>query len=304
MRVAALDFGTNTFLLLIADVEGGHVRYVHHDEARVVRLGQGVHESRRFHPDALQRADQCLRDFASVIQRANVDKVLACATSAARDVSNGTELSQIADKYGIPIEVISGEREAELTFLGTVDQGLSRPSVIVDVGGGSTEYILGDGTGIKARASLDIGSVRLTESFITRHPIPTAELQRMSDAITDKLSGLEKMLKTIGNVELLAVAGTPTTLAAMDLGIGFDASRIDGAALSLEKLQGWVSQLASMTIEERRQISGMEPQRADVIVAGTMILMRSCEYFQAQKMTVSTKGLRYGIARSLESRGE
>src|SRR5690606_4379765 len=146
-----------------------------HDEARVVRLGQDVNQTRRFHPDALARANECLKDYSSIIRSYGVERVLGCATSAARDVENREALLKIGAENDIPIKISSGEREAELTFLGTIPDEMTTPIQIIDIGGGSTEFVLGDKSGIISRMSLDIGSVRLTEKFISRHPIPADE---------------------------------------------------------------------------------------------------------------------------------
>ncbi|HVK62521.1 MAG TPA: Ppx/GppA phosphatase family protein [Bdellovibrionales bacterium] len=298
MRVAALDFGTNTFLLLIADVVAGEIQKVLHDEVRVVRLGQGVHENRRFHQEALARANDCLKDFSKTIQSLGAEKVLACATSAARDVSNAQDLIDMAAGYGIPMEVISGDREAELTFKGTID-GRSGPVAIVDVGGGSTEFILGDGKGIRARQSVDVGSVRLTELFITKHPIPSDQLSKMNDYIQNKMSEASTLLDSAKVERVVAVAGTPTTLAAVDQGLEFESNRVDGYRLSRERLEYWTQKLAEMTVEERQKLAGMEPKRADVIVAGSSVLVAAAKALKAKEFVVSVRGLRYGVARTL-----
>ncbi len=302
MRVAALDLGTNTFLLLIADIRksanGDIVETVIKDEVRIVRLGQDVHQSRRFHSAALARAEQTFTEFSKLIKDNKCDKVLACATSAARDVENGNELIELAKKYDVPVEIVSGEREAELTFRGTVDQ-LVEPVFIIDVGGGSTEFILGDQNGIRRRESVDIGSVRLTELFITKHPVPENELKSMHDYIAQRLRGLKERFVTTNVQRVIAVAGTPTTLACMDQGLAFESDRVQGHRLTNQNLEKWLSRLAQMTIDERKALAGMEPKRADVIVAGTMTLLMSSQAVGADQLEVSTRGLRYGVAREL-----
>lgn len=300
MRVAALDLGTNTFLLLIADVVNGRIEKVLHDEVRVVRLGQGVHEHRKLHPDALARAKECFQHFASVIARHDISRTLACATSAARDVENADELISLAKKNGIPLRVISGEQEAELTFAGTIRDAQEGSIMIVDVGGGSTEYILGDKNGIRARKSIDIGSVRLTELFVSAHPIVASEMAAMTDYIRERLQVARRHVPPEPTARMVAVAGTPTTLAAVDQGRPFDYQHVDGYVLTQAKLAGWVERLAKMTVAERQALSGMDPKRADVIVAGSLILKASLEAYAAQEMEVSVRGLRYGIALAME----
>jgi exopolyphosphatase/guanosine-5'-triphosphate,3'-diphosphate pyrophosphatase len=298
VRVAALDFGTNTCLLLIADVnKQGIIENVVHDEAHVVRLGQGVAKTKKFHPEALQRAEHTLREFARTINASKVDRTLACATSASRDVTNKQELIDLAAKYKIPVEIISGEEEAELTFQGTIDDHASAPVAIIDVGGGSTEFILGDANGIQSRMSLDIGSVRLTEKYLTQHPVKPEELAKVKQHIAEELAKLT--VKVPRGTKVVAVAGTPTTLAAMDQGYAFDSKRVQGHPLTNERLKYWLDRLADMGVQERRAITGMDSKRADVIVAGAMILLMSAEALGATQLEVSVKGLRYGVAKML-----
>jgi exopolyphosphatase/guanosine-5'-triphosphate,3'-diphosphate pyrophosphatase len=296
MRVAAIDLGTNTLLCLIADVRNQKIEKVISDKVQVVRLGQGVHENRKFHPEALARADKCLKEFSEEISKHKVDKIVACATSAARDVKNAHELIEIGQKYGINIEIISGEREAECTFWGTVGRDVKGSVGIIDVGGGSTEFMVGDAKGIAKKVSVDVGSVRLTELFISKHPVPAPELQKVRSYINDKLKIIETNFSGLKFQKVIAVAGTPTTIAAIDMGKPFDAKSVHGYKLSLAKLDDWTQRLAQMTVEERQKISGMDPKRADVIVAGAAVLSEGCKALKTNELEVSIQGLRYGIA--------
>ncbi len=304
MKVAALDLGTNTFLLLVAEVESGRVVRVYHDEARVVRLGQDVDRSRRFHPEALARAKECLKDYSAIIRSQGVESVLGCATSAARDVENRQDLIQIGADCGIPIEVISGEREAELTFVGSLPDDVAGLVQVIDIGGGSMEIVLGDKSGLFTRRSFNIGSVRLTEKFVSRHPIPPHELEKMREFAREELENLGPMYASAQvdppGLRTIAVAGTATTLAAIDQGLAFESERVHGHRLTLEKLESWIERMAAMTVEERQRLAGMEPKRADVIVAGAVILKEAGLKMGARELEVSVRGLRYGIARSME----
>lgn len=310
MRVAAIDIGTNTILLLVAEVESDHRKgtTVLHDEARVIRLGQDVAATQRFHPDALARAEACLADYAAVIARFKPDRVLACATSAARDVSNGHELSAICARHNIALEVISGAREAELTFRGTVRPAQNDPVLVVDVGGGSTEFIYGANQTIQARQSLDIGAVRLTEMLVTGHPVAAPEMAALRNYVDQQLNSLllassnqSKQIFPKSMASLTAVAGTPTTLAALDLGETFNADHVEGYKFSAQRLGEWVDRLAKLSVAGRQSLIGMEPKRADVIVAGAVILERAMRAFESAEMVVSARGLRYGIAYELAS---
>lgn len=297
MRIATLDLGTNTFLCLVADVEGGEVRRVLSDQARVVRLGQGVDKNRELHPEALARADACLREFAVEIGRhPGVERIIACATSAARDAKNGEELLRIGRKHGFDIEIISGEREAEATYWGAIGGQIDEPVGIIDVGGGSTEFIVGDSSGIRSRLSVDVGSVRLTETFVTTHPIPPSELLAMSDHLKSRLASVKGRIDSGTVGRFIAVAGTPTTVAAIDMAKPFDPHAVHGYRLSVSRLELWLERLAAMTVGEREGLPGMEPKRADVIIAGIMILHHAAMAVGATSLEVSVRGLRYGLA--------
>lgn len=309
LRVAGLDLGTNTCLVLIADVtvldHGIDSFSVLRDEVRVVRLGQGVNTTRALHPEALARAEETFREFSAYIRDAGCERVLAVATSAARDATNGQSLIDLGAKYGIPVEIISGEKEAELTFAGAIEPSWSGLTSIIDVGGGSTEIIFGDQNGIRLRFSADVGSVRLTERFVTAHPISSQEIETLRQTVRASLeTGLERAIKApltrerlLSQVsQVVGVAGTPTTLAAVDLGRRFESERVHGHVFSKSGLDAWIVKLAAMTVEERQKLAGMEPKRADVIVAGAICVSEAMGILGASSLKVSVRGLRFGVA--------
>lgn len=315
MRVAGLDLGTNTCLCLIADAElsGSEIISfkVVRDEVRVVRLGQGVHASRELHPEALARAEETFYEFSRYIKEARCDQVLAVATSAARDVKNGQSLIELGAKYGIPIEIISGEKEAELTFAGAIEPSWTGTTAVIDVGGGSTEIIVGNQDGILARVSADVGSIRLSELCVTKHPIPENELGdiklKVRDALTAAKAKLDaalavKVSKDIKIDRVIGVAGTPTTLAAIDLGQAFETDLVHDHILTLPRLEEWTAKLAKMSVAERRNLAGMEPKRADVIVAGAICVTEAMRAIPTDALQVSVRGLRYGVAKWCASR--
>lgn len=294
MRVAALDLGSNTSLLLIAEVENGVIRDVLLDETTITKLGQGVHANRRFHPDALTRMCECLGRYGQLIREYDCEKTIAVATSAARDVSNGHELIDMAAAVEIPVHIIEGTREAELTFRGALsDRSETQGLAVIDVGGGSTEIIQAEHGKILGQ-SIDVGSVRLTEMFVTSHPIQKKELTATEEYVRQQFAHLK--LRPMDIREVVAVAGTPTTLAGLAQQIPFDEKKINGYALSLSQIEEWISRLAKMTIEEREQLPGMQPKRSDVIVAGSMILAGALRALRQDRLTVSTRGVRYGVA--------
>lgn len=303
MKVAALDLGSNTFLLLVADVAGGKVTQVYRDEIRVTRLGQEVHKNRRFHPDALVRAEECLSQYAEIIKTEKVDKVIAMATSAARDVSNGQELFAIGKKYGIPIEIIPGSREAEITFRGsTFDEANATGLAVIDVGGGSTEVIGQITAGEITGASVDLGSVRLTELFVKSHPVSQGDLADLEKYVAEKFAEAKKSFPIRQVKDVLAVAGTPTTLAAVIQGKPYSQEVVQGFRIQVTTMREWLKKLASMTVAERQALPGMDPKRADVIVAGLVILIYATEMLGLDSIKVSDRGVRYGVALLSEER--
>jgi exopolyphosphatase / guanosine-5'-triphosphate,3'-diphosphate pyrophosphatase len=266
------------------------------DEATVTKLGQGVHGTRRFHSDAMARMEICFKEYSQLIKRENCQKVVAVATSAARDVSNGVELLELGKQFDIPIQIISGEREAELTFKGAIfDQGKGDGIAVVDVGGGSTEIILPSGGSLKS-VSVDVGSVRLTELYVTSHPTPSEQLLKVEAHIRNAFAAAEVPVDKIK--EVVAVAGTPTTLAAVDQAKAFSEKLVHGYGLSLSKIEQWIDRLGRMSVGQREQLPGMQPKRSDVIVTGSQILAGALRAMKQSKVLVSTKGLRYGVALS------
>ncbi|MGZ3768394.1 MAG: Ppx/GppA phosphatase family protein [Bdellovibrio sp.] len=296
MKVAALDLGTNTFLCLIAEGTKSGITKVHKDLVQVVRLGQDIDKTGEFHPEALKRARQCLTEFKKEIDAQKVDAVLAMATSAARDARNGSELFKIGEELNIPIQIIPGEDEARITYQGATLglTNLAETSLVIDVGGGSTELIYGKGENIYFAESLNIGGVRLTEKFISAQPVVEKEKTTLNSYIQEQLHNILLKLKdkTVGQV--IAVAGTPTSLVAIEIG-GFDEKKVDGYFLKKERLAYWVNEFANTTVEEKKVKYNLGG-RADIIFAGASILLAVIESLNLPGIIVSTKGVRYGVA--------
>lgn len=303
MKIAALDLGSNTFLCLIAEVNKNGVSQIYSDTVEVVRLGQGLANAKKFHPEALLRADSCLKKFKGLIDKHMPEKVLAMATSAARDATNQHELFALCEKYNIPLEIIPGESEAAITYQGAVS-GLAAADknfMVLDIGGGSTEFIFGrDKTLIKG-ASYNIGCVRLTEKFVTRQPTPAAEVQQIIEAVDPEIENAKAMMPEHFKLDqIIAVAGTPTSLAAAELGF-FDTEKIDGYRLSSSKLESWRDILGKSSIKEKIEL-GIPSGRADVILVGVIILLRTLVRFNLDEINVSTRGVRYGVALEMHHR--
>lgn len=303
MRVAALDLGSNTFLCLIADIsEDGNLSVVL-DKSEVVRLGQGVDKSGEFHPDALQRARACLSEFKKLIEVHKAERVLAAATSAARDAKNGHELFRIGKGLNIPIEIIPGDDEARISFQGaTLGLVKNHRRMIIDIGGGSTELIVGKNNTIEEKISFDIGGVRLTEKFVQAQPVSESDKKQLAEYIRLVTKKYLENLQHLQIEEVIAVAGTPTSIAAIELG-GFDPGKIDSFEFPLARLDYWKDVFAKTTVEEKKtryQLGG----RADIIYAGTTILSEILHALKKNSFRVSTKGVRYGVALEIFKRSQ
>ncbi|MBK8202378.1 MAG: Ppx/GppA family phosphatase [Bdellovibrionales bacterium] len=253
--------------------------------------------SARFAPEALKRAEDCLREYALKIAQFGPDVVKAVATSAAREANNKEDFIAIGAKYGIPIEIISGTEEAKLSFFGGTSDFIQMGNCrVIDVGGGSTEFILGSKGGIQASRSLDLGCVRLTERFISGHPVFGQELRTLRTFVQSQLDHLPHDICT-GSGPVIAVSGTPTTLASVILGEKeFNAKSIHGFKLKLAIMEEWCERIMAMTLTEISSLPGMEPQRADVILAGLLILIESSKILDVEELIVSARGVRYGAA--------
>ena len=301
MRVAALDLGTNTFLCLIADVDKGQLQKVVADETELVRLGQGVDATGELHSEALVRAEKAFARYAQLIAEHKVEKVAAVATSAARDAKNRDQFFALTEKYKIPVEIISGDKEAELTFRGAVDMSEAHGTAVVDVGGGSTELVLGTiGADKKLNLkghSYQIGSVRLVEKLSLLPPFEPIKIFEGLKFCKELFAKVKFDKKLVHQVR--AVAGTPTTLAAMDLGIPFDAAKVENFQFSSPKLVSWVQKLSKMQPQEIADKYGIELKRADVLPAGIIVLTAAIEHLGQHECFVSTRGVRYGLAQHL-----
>lgn len=297
MKVAAIDMGTNTFLCLIAEKSQEQIT-VKKDLYRVVRLGEGVAQNKHFTPQALARAKECLEWFCQEIQAEGVNKVLAAATAAARDVDNSGEIRHICQALNIPLEIIEGTREAELTYRGACYDLSPQPKsrLVIDIGGGSTEIITGKGKDIERTTSLNLGGVKLTDLCSLTYPVAPENAQAAQRYI-DKVLDEAAWLWNQDFEEVVAVSGTPTSLAALELG-GFDADRVQGYQLSLQTILNWKQTFARSSLEEVRDRYQLG-KSSDIIYAGTSILQNILERLGNSSLTVSTKGVRYGVALQL-----
>ncbi|HVU00248.1 MAG TPA: Ppx/GppA phosphatase family protein [Polyangiaceae bacterium] len=294
-RVAAIDVGTNTVLLLVAEGSAASPRAVV-ERATITRLGQDVDRTGRLAEDAMSRTLAALSEYAGEIRRLGVSHVDAVCTSAARDADNGREfLERASDVLGTAPRIASGEEEARLTFAGALTDLPVSAATVFDVGGGSTEIIVGnEASEILHATSLDVGSVRLTERCVRSDPPTTADLDEVRRAVEAALSAVSFRPTT----PLVGVAGTITTFAAIERRLSvYDSSLVHGARLSRSSLAGMTADLAKRPLAERRSVTGLPPARADVIVAGGVLAVAVLDWAGATEIVVSDKGVRWGLAR-------
>lgn len=294
-KVASIDIGTNTILLLIAEAGRGGLKTLY-DTETIVRLGEGVHKTGILSESAMERGFQTLKEYLRRCHEMNVQKILAVGTSALREAkNNGFFLQKVKEEFGLDIEVISGEEEARLSFLAVVKDlhPLPKNLLVVDVGGGSTELIFGKGDEIIEWKSLPLGIVRLTERFLLSDPVKDEEYRAMVGEIQRQLSGCPVPEYPPA---MVSIGGTGTALASVEQGLDqFIAERIHRFVLTREALKDQLSLYCSKTIAERKKIKGLPPSRADVILTGGTILHLIMERFDCSSLMVSAHGVRYGL---------
>ena len=297
-RVAAIDLGTNSTRLLVADIEDGRISDVER-ETRITRLGEGVDERRLLLPVPIARVRNVLSEFRRTIESFAAERALAVATSAMRDAENGEAfLGEIEWSYGFATRLLSGHDEAMMMFRGvTSERGVQQGTVIIDVGGGSTELVAGGPDGVRWHDSLDIGSVRLTERFLGSDPPTSEELDACATAVLELLA--ERVPDAIRKDTRAAVgvAGTITSLAALALGLEeYDRDRVHGFELGADALEEQLERLASVPVEERKQMRPLDPERAPVIVGGALIAREALSFFGLHVLESSERDILDGAA--------
>jgi exopolyphosphatase / guanosine-5'-triphosphate,3'-diphosphate pyrophosphatase len=288
MRVAAIDLGTNTTRLLVADVNAERVEEIS-GRTTITRLGEGVDARHRLLPLPIARVRNVLADFRREVESLGAERTLAAATSAVRDAENGEAfLGEIEWSYGFTTRLLTGEEEAELTLRGVGEAG--HDAIVVDIGGGSTELI-----GAGARISTELGSVRLTERFLPSDPPTEDELDTLGAATRSVLA--EQVPERLTARRAIGVAGTITSLAALDLGlVEYDRDRVHGHRLGDAAVKAQLERLAALPLAERRRVPGLEPDRAPVIVAGAVVLREIMRHFGLASIEASERDILHGIA--------
>jgi exopolyphosphatase/guanosine-5'-triphosphate,3'-diphosphate pyrophosphatase len=291
---AAIDIGTNTILMVVGNSENG-ILNIYRDEHSIARLGEGVDVLKRLQPQAIERATVILKKYRAICNELGITHIRAVATSAMRDAENREEVCQIfSELLKTDIEIISGEEEAQLSFLGTVED--EELSTIIDIGGGSTEIVTGRNSTIHSRISLNIGAVRFTERFLKDKPAAYDAIACAENEIRQQLLKADR--RNAGKI--YAVAGTPTTLAAIAQELHeYSRDAIHGYDLKTSVVETILEKLLKSNFEEILLIPGVHPQRADILPAGAMILKEILHFLQADSCIVSTQGLRFGVLKSM-----
>lgn len=301
MRVAAIDCGTNSIRLLIADIDGGNFREVVRD-MEIVRLGQGVDQTGQFHPDAIARTLAAVDKFAAEIAKRGVEKLRFCATSATRDATNRhLFVDGVRERLGIEPEVISGDEEAALSFAGAIKDlnPSDGPFLVVDIGGGSTEFVFGTST-VEAARSVNIGCVRMTERHFASDPASNQQIEAARIDIQAAIAQAAEVVPITKATTLVAVAGTATTVAAAALDLPeYDRYAIHLSRVSAQQTHDAATMFATKNREQRLALGYMHPGRVDVIAAGSLVLSEIMKATGAAEFVASESDILDGMAYSL-----
>jgi exopolyphosphatase/guanosine-5'-triphosphate,3'-diphosphate pyrophosphatase len=297
-RYATIDVGTNTVLLLVAERRGAGFEPIL-ERAEITRLGRGVDATGRLDRAAIDDTCAVLGEYARAARDLGAPVVACVATSAARDAANGAEFfAEALARAGLRPEIIPGDEEARLVWT-SAWRDFGRPGealAVLDVGGGSTELSFGEGPRPRGHASLQVGAVRLTERHVRGDPPPTAEIAALRGAAREAVRPFSTMEGLIPGGWLVGVAGTVTTLAAVVQALPrYDSERVHGSTLSLADIERLAATLAALTVRERAALPGMEPKRADVILAGALIVAEAMRAIGHDRLTVSDRGVRWGL---------
>jgi exopolyphosphatase/guanosine-5'-triphosphate,3'-diphosphate pyrophosphatase len=296
-RYASIDIGSNTILLLIGEVNVDGMLKISHDIAETTRLGRGLSKGKLLHPESVLASIVTLKKYVSLCYKEGVEEIAAVGTSALRLARDADQfIKRVTNECSIIPRVINEKEEALLTNLSVQrDRRMPHDAIVIDAGGGSTEYILND-TGNNCSTdnvlSLPLGAVSLTEKFVRHDPPTRNELVKLKREIDDQL----KHILVTGKRTMVGIGGTATTIAAINLGLNkFDRTKIHGYQLAIDELGSIVKKLQALDIESKKKVSGLPPDRADIIMAGAMIILASMEKIESPIVYISCYGLRYGL---------
>jgi exopolyphosphatase / guanosine-5'-triphosphate,3'-diphosphate pyrophosphatase len=299
VRVGVVDIGTNSTRLLVADLDDGQIAEVDR-RSQVTRLGDGVDATGRLSDEAQARVFAVLDAYAAAIEEHRCDVTTGVLTSAVRDAANGEQFrDEVRRRYGVDVNVIDGDTEARLTYLGATaerDPG-EGPLVVIDIGGGSTEYVVGEGARMTFHASTQAGVVRQTERHLHSDPPRHEELEALADEVRAIIAEAVSAEVRRSVVAAVAVAGTATSCAAIDQELDpYDPARVHGYHLEAGALELMLARLAKLDLERRRRVKGLDPARAPTIVAGVVILLEALRAFGLDEVEVSEHDILWGAA--------
>ena len=301
IRVAVVDIGTNSTRLLIADVENGTVDQIER-RTTVTNMGRGVDHTGLICSDAIEDVCSVIADYKARYEEMGAERVMAIATSAVRDAANGEAfIAELRERFGLHAQLLTGEEEARLTYLGaTAERPADGTTLVFDIGGGSTELVIGSGRDVGFHVSLQAGTIRQSERHLTADPPHTHELEDLAADIRNLIERAIAAQPESGRpVRAIAVAGTPTSLAAIDQELEpYDPGRVHGYQLGLHRIQRMLSRLSALPLAERLRVPGLHPGRAPTIVAGTVILVQVMRAFGLQEIEVSELDILHGSALS------
>lgn len=293
LKAAAIDIGTNSCRLLIGEQNSNNSFNILVRKLEITRLGEGVDKNKNLNKSAVKRVEQALKKYKNIIEDYDVQIVRIIGTSALRDVNNSDFLTDKIEKMGFKLEIISGEKEAELNYLGA-SSNLEANFLLIDIGGGSTEFIWADQNKVNFK-SLDIGCVRLTERFIDSpaKKVSATEIEKIKKYVENLL---KSSLKLKPNFQIKGVGGTITTLAAIKLELTeYSSEKIENLKITKLELEKIISKLSNLKLEKRKRIEGLQVKRADIIIAGLIILDSILDYFESENLVVSDQDLLYGL---------
>jgi exopolyphosphatase/guanosine-5'-triphosphate,3'-diphosphate pyrophosphatase len=298
VRTAVIDMGTNSTRLLVADVSDGGITEIER-RSQVTRLGRGVDISGRLSDEAIDDVCGTVGGYLELARAHAPDRVVALATSAVRDADNGDAfIAELRERFALDARTIDGAEEARLTYLGAT-AAPPRPdrTLVVDIGGGSTELVVGDGDGPGFHTSLQLGVVRHSERHLCSDPPTPGELEELGAAVLGELDTVRHDAGSDSPSIGIAVAGTPTSLAAMEFGLdAHDPAAVEGRELGIEAIQHQLARVAALPLSERRRLPGLHPDRAPTIVAGIVILAGVMRTFALERITVSRRDILWGAA--------
>jgi exopolyphosphatase / guanosine-5'-triphosphate,3'-diphosphate pyrophosphatase len=300
VRVAVIDIGTNSTRLLISDVEGANAEQVER-RTTVTNMGRGVDHTNLICADAVEDVCRVIADYMARYEEMGAERVMAIATSAVREAANGEAfIAELRERFDLDTRLLTGKEEAHLTYLGaTAHRAAGEPTLVFDIGGGSTELIVGTGMHVGFHTSLQAGTIRQSERHLTSDPPDPHELEDLASEVRNLIDGAVAEQPAAAPTRAIAVAGTPTSLAAVDQALEpYDPGRVHGYRLGMRKIQRMLSRLSSLPLAERLRVPGLHPGRAPTIVAGAVILVQVMRAFGLEEIEVSELDILHGSALS------